>query len=543
LLGAVVLAVLIVACANVANLLLARATSRRKEIAVRLSIGATRGRLVRQLLTESVLLSSLGGAIGLGLAWAAIRAVRASPPPAGALPVTLDFVVDARVLLFTLAVSVLTGVLFGLVPALRASRPDLVPALKDQSATAGSRVRRLNARNLLVVAQVGLSLVLLLAAGLFIRSLERARAISPGFDVDRLLTVPMNIQLLRYTRDQGKAFYRDVIQRVQALPGVESASLVRWVPLSGGNSVSSLHIEGQGGNSNRFRSEGGEVDRGDATTVVNDVVGLDYLKTMGIPLKRGRDFLASDTEGAPLVAVVNESFVKRHFADVEPLGRRFSLRGLEGPWIEIVGVAADSKYEALDEPPTRVVYLAAAQNHANGMTLVVRARGEPALIAATVGREVHALDRSLPLAGARTLQEWIGISIYAARAGAALLTGFGGLALLLAAVGLYGVLSYAVSRRTREFGLRMALGARTGDVLRQVLGEGMGLVALGLAGGLVAAFSVTHLLARFLYGVSTRDGATFTGTPVVLGLVALIACLVPAWRATRVDPIRALKED
>ena len=543
LLGAVVLAVLVIACANVANLLLARATSRRKEIAVRLSIGATRARLVRQLLTESVLLSMLGGALGLALAWAAIRAVRASPPPPGALPVTLDFVVDARVLAFTIVVSLVTGVVFGLVPALRASRPDLVPALKDQSAQPVVRFRRFTARNALVVSQVALSLVLLVAAGLFIRSLERARSISAGFDVERLLTVPLNIQLLRYTRDQGKAFYRDVVQRVAALPGVASASLVRWVPLSGGSSVGSLHIEGQGGPDNQFRSEGGGEDTSDPTTVTNDLVGLDYFRTFGIQIRRGRDFDGADTEGAPPVAIVNESFVKRHFPDGEPIGRRISLSGLEGPWIQVVGIAADSKYRTLDESPTRVVYLPIAQNHVNGMTLVVRAKGDPALLATTVGREVHALDRSLPLAGARTLEEWIGISIYAARAGAALLTGFGGLALLLAAVGLYGVLSYAVSRRTREFGLRMALGARTGNVLRNVLAEGMGLVAFGVAAGVIVALSVTHLLARFLYGVSTKDGTTFTSTAAVLFVVALVACLLPAWRATRVDPISALKQE
>jgi predicted permease len=543
LLSAVVFAVLLIACANVANLLLARATSRRKEIAVRLAIGATRTRLVRQLLTESVILATLGGAIGLGLAWVSIRAVRASPPPPGALPVTLNFALDLPVLAFTFALAVGTGIVFGLIPALRASRPDLVPALKDQSGTAATRRRRFTPRNGLVVAQVALSLVLLISSGLFLRSLERTRSLSPGFDVDRLMTVPLNIQLLRYTRDQGKTFYRQVVERIEAIPGVASASIVRWVPLGGGGSSGSLHLEGRGGADNVFQSQGGGFDLSNPATISNDVVGLNYFRTMGIALKKGRDFTDSDNEGSTPVVVVNESFVKRHYGNEEPIGKRISMRGPSGPWIEIIGVVADSKYATLDERPTRIIYLPSAQNHVNGMTLVVRAQGDPSTIMAAVGREVHALDRSLPMAGTRTLKEWVGISIYAARAGAALITGFGLLALLLSAIGLYGVLAYAVSRRTREFGLRMALGARSRDVLTQVLGEGVGLVAVGGVVGLGVALSLSHLLARFLYGVSTNDLPTFVGTPVLLLAVGVVACLVPARRATKVDPIRALKEE
>ena len=543
LLGGVVLTVLLVACANVANLLLSRATARRKEIAVRLSIGATRGRLVRQLLTESVLLAILGGAMGLALAWLAICGVRAAPPPQGALPVLVDFAVDARVLGFTLLVSVFTGVVFGLVPALRASHPELVPALKDATPRAASlRLRRLTSRNALIVAQVALSLVLLISAGLFLRSLSRARSMSPGFDADRVLTVPLNIQLLRYTRDQGKAFYRDVTQRVAAIPGVQAASLVRWVPLSGGSSVSSLHVEGQEGPQNTFGSEGSGFDTSDPTTVMSDIVGTDYLRTMGVALKRGRDFADADREDAPPVAIVNESFARRHFDDANAVGRRISLRGPKGPWLEIVGIAADSKYATLDEKPARMVYIPIAQNHVNGMTLLVRTARDPALLANAVKREVQALDRSLPATGARTIEEWIGISLYAARAGATLVAGFGALALILAAVGLYGVLSYAVSRRTREFGVRIALGARSADVLRQVLREGMSLVLLGVILGIAAALAATRMLGGFLY-VSTRDAAAYGGTPLVLLAVALVACIIPAWRATRVDPVRALKQD
>ncbi|HJQ22186.1 MAG TPA: ABC transporter permease [Gemmatimonadaceae bacterium] len=544
LLGAVVLTVLIIACANVANLLLARASARRKEIAVRLSIGATRARLIRQLLTESVLLASLGGALGLALAWLAIRGVRAAPPPQGALPVLLNFSVDARVLAFTLLVSVLTGIVFGLMPALRASRPELVPSLKDGTGAQPSfRISALSARNALIVAQVALSLVLLISASLFIRSLGRARAVSPGFDADRVLTVPLNIQLLRYTREQGRAFYGEVTRRVAALPGVQAVSLVRWVPLSGGGAIGSLNIEGQVGSTNTFGSEGGGMDSSDPATVSNDIVGVDYFRTMGIAMKRGRDFTSGDDENGPPVAIVNESFARRHFDGVSAIGRRISLRGPNGPWIEIVGIVADSKYATLDERPMRIVYLPSAQNYVNGMTLVVRTAGDPSLLTNIVAREVHALDPALPASGARTLDEWIGISLYAARAGAALLTGFGALALLLAAVGLYGVLSYAVSRRTREFGVRIALGARAADVLRQVLREGMGLVLFGVVVGLAVALSATRLLTRFLYDVSARDSAAFAATSVVLLTVAAAACLIPAWRATRVDPVRALKQE
>ena len=542
LLGGVVLVVLVIACANVANLLLLRATARRKEIAVRLALGATRARLVRQLLAESVLLSLLGGSLGLAMAWAAIRAVRASPPPPGALPVTLDFTLDPSVLLFTFTLSVITGIVFGLVPALHASRPDLVPALKDQAATAAGHARW-NARKLLVVVQVALSLVLLVSAGLFIRSLERTRAIEPGLDVDRLLTAPLNIQLLRYTSEQGKRFYRDVVHATNAIPGVESSTIVRWVPLVGGGSSGSLHIEGRSGSAQQFASEGGGFDLSNLDVVSNDVVGLDFFRTMGIALTRGRDFLESDTEGTPLVAIVNETFARTHFGSENPLGRRISLRGPEGPWTEIVGVSADSRYASLDEPATRIVYLPAKQHYVNGMILVVRAKGDPATVTNAVGAAVQSLDRSLPVAGVQTMRDAIGTTLYVARAGAVLLTGFGALALLLSAVGLYGVLAYAVSRRTREFGLRMALGAQRRAVMTQVLGEGVTLVLLGVAGGLVVALWVTRLLATFLYETSTADPGTYIGTPLLLIAVAIFACVLPAWRAMRVDPIQALKEE
>ncbi|HEX6313265.1 MAG TPA: ABC transporter permease [Gemmatimonadaceae bacterium] len=543
LMSAIVGVVLIIACANVANLLLARAGTRRREIAVRLSLGATRGRLVRQLLTESILLATMGGLVGLALAWIAVRAMRAAPPPAGALPVFMEFAIDWRVMAFTMALSVVTGVVFGLVPALRASRPDLVPALKNQSAADDSRSRWLTARNGLVVAQVGLSLVLLIASGLFVRSLSRTRALDPGFDHERLLTVPLNIQLLRYTSEQGRSFYRDVIERVEAVPGVQSASISRWIPLVGGGSIGRLEVEGQEPGNPPSGGTGG-YSSANPTVVLSNNVGTRYLETVGIRIVRGRNFDARDHASSPRVAIVSEEFVRRHFPGVDPIGRRIGLGvPLSERPLEVIGVAEDARYLRIDESLTRIAYIPATQHHVNGMTLLVRARGNPALLKNDIARAVHSLDRSLPVANARTYDDWIGIAIYAARAGAVLVTGFGALALLLAAVGLYGVLSYTVSRRSREFGVRMALGAKGKQVLRQVLFEGLGLAAVGVVAGIVVALSVTRLLARFLYGVSATDAVTFAWTPIALFAVAALACLMPALRATRVDPVRALRQE
>jgi macrolide transport system ATP-binding/permease protein len=534
--------VLLIACANVANLLLARSSARRKEVAVRLALGASRFRLVRQLLTESTLLAVLGGALGLFVALWAVDVLRAMPPPPGLLPLTPDFSADWRVLAFTLGLSLLTGVLFGLVPALQASRPDLIPALKDEPSAPEHAGRRFNLRSALVVAQVAMSLVLLIAAGLFVRSLWRAAAVEPGFAADRILTAQLNINLLRYTRAQGREFYRQAVERVRAVPGVESASLARNVPLGGGGSVRSLLVEGQRDSGNIARSEGGGVSAGDDPNLVNvNVIGAGYFQTTGISLLGGRDFDERDAEDRPGVVIVNESFVARHFNGQGALGQRLSFRGAEGPWYEIVGVARDSKYRALSEGPTPFVYLPLAQNHETGMTLLVRTAGDPAAVAAAVRSEVQAIDRNVPLTGVRPMTELIGNSLYAARMGATLLGVFALVALTLAAVGVYGVMAFSVARRTREIGIRMALGAGRRDVLRLVLKEGMTLVAVGVGVGLMTAAAVTRLLAGFLYGVSVTDAATFIAVPAALALVALAACYVPARRATKVDPLVALR--
>ncbi|MEK6407646.1 MAG: ABC transporter permease [Acidobacteriota bacterium] len=540
LLLAVVGIVLLIACANVANLLLARASARRREIAVRLAMGASRSRLVRQLLTESLIISLAGGVAGLLLALWTIDVLKSATPPDGIFSFTLDYHLDGRVLAFTFALSLATGIIFGLLPALQASKPDLVPALKDEASAAAQGRTPFNLRNLLVVAQVALSLTLLIGAGLFLRSLKNAQDIDPGFDAEKILNAQLNINLLRYTKAQGQEFYRQVVERVEALPGVESASLARVVPLSGSARGASFQIEGQDPPENTVRSEGTGSQENPNTASAN-VVGLKYFKTMGIGLLRGRDFTAQDKEGAPMVIVINEAFARRFFEGQEALGKRVSFRGPQGPWSEIVGVVGDSKYRTLGENPRSTVYQPLAQNHETGMALHVRTNSKPASLAATVRREVQSIEPNLAVTSVESMADVVGGSLFAARMGAVLLAIFGLLALVLAAVGLYGVMSYSVSRRTREIGIRMALGAGSGNVLRLVLKEGMTLVVGGVAAGLIAAAALTRLLASFLYGVSPMDATTFVAIPLVLALVALLASYLPARRATKVDPMEALR--
>ncbi|HJT29660.1 MAG TPA: ABC transporter permease [Pyrinomonadaceae bacterium] len=541
LLMAVVGIVLLIACANVANLLLARSSVRTKEIAVRLAIGATRRRIIRQLLTEGVLLATLGGAAGLLLAWWTARTISAAPPPTSALPITPQFSIDLRVLLFTLGISLLAGIIFGLAPALRASKPALIPALKDDSATFFERTRMFTLRNLLVVTQVALSVVLLIAAGLFLRSLWQAQRIDPGFDAEKIVGLPLNINLLRYTRVQGREFYRQVTERVEAIPGVESASVARIAAVSGNSSVRSLLIEGRAGSDNQFRSDNsGPVAENDESVSAN-VIGPKYFQTMGIPFLQGRDFNAQDSDDHPPVVIVNEAFVRRHFPNEDALGKRLSFNGPKGPWREIVGVVHTSKYRSLGEAPTPVAYLALQQNHETGMTLHVRTRVDPSSVAGVIRNEVQSLERNLPLGNPELMSERVTNSLYAARMGAILLAVFGGVALLLASIGLYGVMSFAVARRTRELGIRVALGAQPGDVFRLVLLQGMTLVIAGLVLGIGVALAVTRLLASFLYGVTTMDALTFTAIPALLTAVALLACYLPARRATRVEPLVALR--
>jgi putative ABC transport system permease protein len=536
---AVVAVVLLIACANVANLLLARASARRKEVAIRLALGASRTRLVRQLLTESVMLALVGGLVGLLLAMWTIDILKSTPPPAGIFSFKLDFSLDGRVLLFTLALSIATGIIFGLAPALQTSRPDLVLALKDDSFVSSGGRRRFSLRSMLVVAQVALSLVLMICAGLFLRSLREAQGISPGFDADKVATASLGINLLRYTKPQGQDFYRRVIEQTESLAGVQSASLVRVLPISGGGRRNDLFIEGQATPDSATRSAGDSQDS--QLTVSANVVGLKYFQTMGIGMLAGRDFNEQDREGAPGVAIVNETFARRHLGGEDPLGRRISLSGQNGPWLQIIGLVRDSKYRTLGETPTPFVYSPLGQTHETGMSLLVRTAGEPSAMLADIRSTVQSLDRNLPVTDVRPLEELLASALFPARMGAVLITVVGGLALLLASVGLYGVMSYSVARRTREIGIRMALGAQTTNVLVLVLREGMMLVVAGLGIGLAVAFAVTRLLASFLYGISATDPVTFAAITIVLAGVALGASFIPARRAAKVDPMVALR--
>jgi predicted permease len=522
---AVVALVLLIACANIASLLLARAATRRRETAIRQALGASRPRLVRQWLTESVMLGLAGGSLGLLLAvWSnqlLVSYLRNTPLA------SLDLGLDYRVLLFTLGVSVATGIVFGLAPALQASRLDLVTSLKSEGALQISGRSRLRA--VFVTAQVALSVVLLVSAGLFIRSLQTANKIDPGFRVERALTVPVNLELLRYDETKGENFYRSLLARVAAQPGVERASLVRFAQLGFSYAQYQVFIEGSRGQT------------GEGTSTGFNVVGPNYFSTMETPLARGRDFTESDRKGAPGVVVLNETLAGTLWPGEDALGKRVSVNGPEGPFLEVVGVARDGKYRSLGETPHPYIYQPVLQSYDPRMTLVVRTTGDPRSFTTAVREQIRSLEANLPVAGVKTLQEQVDLSLFPSRVAAWILGGFGVLALLLAAIGIYGVVSYSVAQRTREIGVRMALGAKRRDVLRLVLGEGLFVVAAGLGTGLLLAVAATRLIGGFLYGVGVTDPLTFIGVPAVLGMVALVASYIPSRRATKVDPLVALR--
>ncbi|MBC7929247.1 MAG: ABC transporter permease, partial [Rubrivivax sp.] len=519
--------VLLIACANIAGLLVARAAGRRRETAIRQALGASRPRLIRQWLTESVLLGVMGGAFGLLLAlWANDLLVSyAQATPLASIDLGLDY----RVLAFTFFVSVATGIFFGLAPALHASRLDIVTALKTEDALARAGSRRSRLRAAFVMAQVTLSVVLLVGAGLFIRSLQQAHTIDPGFEVGSALTVPVNLGLLRYKKEEGKNFYRELIERVEAQPGVERASLVRFAQLGFSFAQRQVVAEGRAGSDD------------EGVSIGFNIVGPGYFKTMGTQLMRGRDFTEADRDGAPGVAVINETLAETLWPGEDALGKRISLEGSAGPFLEVVGVARNGKYRSLGDGPRPYVYQPVLQSYEPVMTLVVRTNGAPESMAGAVREQLRALDANLPVADVRTLREHFDLSLLPARIAAWTLGSFGLLALALAAIGIYGVVSYSVAQRTREIGVRVALGAQSRDVLRLVLGEGLLIVGVGLAAGLALSFAATRVIEGFLYGVGATDPLTFAGVPLLLGAVTLIAGYLPARRAMKVDPIVALR--
>ncbi len=525
---AVVGLLLLIACVNLANLLLARATERRKEIAIRLALGASRARLVRQLLTESVLLAVAGGALGLLLAVWINDLVTAIKLPMD-IALAFDLHLDWRVLAFTFLLSLLTGIVFGLLPALQSSNPNLVSSLKDDNVAGGFRRSRL--RNALVVAQVALSLLLLVCAGLIVRSLQGARSINPGFNPENAVAVSFDVGLQGYDEAKGRQFQQQVVERVAALPGVQSATLVSNLPLSINYNSTNVYIEGQ-----PF------VNASELPPVIPNKVGLNYFQTMGIGL-RGRDFTARDKEKESRVAIVNETFARNFFHGQEAIGKRFNFDGPSEPFWEIIGIAADGKYNSLGEKPQPLVYRPLLRNYDSTVTLVARTTVNPQTVIAAMRNEIKTLDPNLPLYDVKTLIEHMSIPLFPARMAALVLGSFGILALILAGIGVYGVMSYAVSQRTHEIGIRMALGAQPRDVLRLVVGQGMLLALIGMGVGLIAAFGLTRAMSGLLYGVSATDPFTFACVSVLLAIVALVACLVPARRAIRVDPMIALKHE
>jgi predicted permease len=524
----VVALVLLLACTNLVNLLLARASERHKEIAIRLAIGAGRARVLRQLLTESALLALLGSALGMALAYGAVEFVWLKMPVVFGLT-QIELQLDWRVLVFTLALSLLTGVLLGLLPGLQATRPDLIPALKNESTVGGYRRSRL--RNALVVTQMSLSLVLLLCAGLVLRGLQRAQQIDPGFNPEQAVEVSFDPGLQQYERERGREFQRQALERVRSLPGVQAAALTAHAPLTSGESG------GRG-----VFIQGDELKTTtQAPITLTTSISLDYFRTMETRLLQGRDFTAQDDAPSPPVAIVNETFARRFWPGENPLGKRFNFT--TGKWIEIVGVAQNGKYSSLAEQHTPFVFLPLAQNYESKVTLIARGAGDPRLLTATIRREINGLDGNLPLYDARTMLEHMDLPLAPARAVATALGGFGALALLLAAVGVFGVMSHAVTQRTREIGVRIALGAGSKEIFKLIVGQGALLVGIGVGIGLGAAALGTHLLASLLFGVSALDPVTFAGVAALLAATAFLACYVPARRATKVDPMVALREE
>jgi putative ABC transport system permease protein len=534
--------VLLIACANVSNLLLARAATRTKEIAIRTALGAGRLRIVRQLLTESVLLGFMGGALGLLLAMWGVDLLVALVPDS--IPRAEEIGLDGRVLGFTLAVSLLTGIVFGLVPALQVSKTDLTESLKEGGRGSSEGLRRNRVRGLLVVSEIALALVLLIGAGLLIRSFWRVQQVDPGFDPRGVLTMRVSLPAAKYkTGQQVAAFYESVIERVKTLPGVQAAAVGAGLALAGAPDTS-FFVEG------KPRPAPGKYPQAFFYSV-----SPDYFRAMGITLLRGRYFTAQDTRNSTPVAIIDENLARGMFPGEDPLGKHLvPPEGGEGPPSEIVGIVRHVKHRGLDADAQNkiqyqfyVPYIQIPEKYralaTRDMYLVTRAANDPASLSASVQKEIHAVDKDQPVFAVKTMERLVSESIASRRFSMFLLNLFALVALTLAAVGIYGVMSYTVTQRTHEIGIRVALGAQTRDVLRLVVKQGMTLAIAGVGVGLIGAFVVMRLMASLLYGVSATDPLIFVSVALLLATVALIACLVPARRATKVDPMVALRHE
>jgi predicted permease len=530
LLGAVAL-VLLIGCANVANLLLARATGRRREIAIRAAMGASRGRIVRQLLIESGILSIAGGACGLVVAvWGTEFFARLA---ADQIPRLAGVGIDGSVLAFTLGASILTGIVFGLAPALQLSRLELTETLKESGRGAGQSSRQNRSRSLLVASEMTLAVILLTGAGLLIKSLSKLENVNPGFNPHGVISYVVDLPDPRYPKsEQAEAFFRQLFEQVRAIPGVDSASGTIPLPLSDDAIRTSYQIEGR------------PVSASDEPHVHFRAIGLEYFQTMGIPLLKGRDFNDGDGSEKTSVIIVNKEFVAQAFPGENPIGKHIKPGvGSEGkePWREIVGVVGDVKHQALNRADTPECYVPEGQIGFGSMYGVVRTSLPPSSLIPMIREQVKAIDKDVPIYHVKSMDDYVAESVALPRLDSTLLGIFAGLALVLAVVGIYGVMSYGVAQRTNEIGVRMTLGAQRADVVRLVLSQGLGIAVAGVAVGIVGALGATQLLSKILFGVSPADPLTFAEVAVALVACALVACYIPAWRATKVDPMVALR--
>jgi predicted permease len=526
-------AVLLIACTNTANLLLARAAAREKEIAIRISLGAGRMRLMRQLLTESLLLGMFGGALGILLAWASLGALRSLL--AQRLPVETAARMDLRVLVFSALLSLLTGIVFGLAPALQVLRGNLHDRLKQGGRqSSGSTGQRL--RQTLVVGEIASSLVLLAVAGLLVRSLVRLINVDKGFSTDHVLTMTIQPSPVRYADARKEINYiQQISQNVQVLPGVRSAGLVYTLPLSGGSTNGSVAIQGH------------EADSDTPPNSDKQYLDGDYFQTMRIPVVKGRFFTAADTTDSPKVVIVNQAFAHEFFPNQDPIGKRVNVSWGDTGWSEVIGVVGNHKTDTLASPDRPSTYMLYAQNPSimkfMGFTLVVRTSQEPLSAAQSIRAAIHQIDSGQAIANVKTMDEQLSESLAPQRAPLWLLGSFSGIALFLAAIGIYGVLSFFVLQRRQEIGVRMALGAPRSNVMRLVLSQGARLIGIGVACGLVMAFIAARALTSLLFGIKPTDAPTFLGVSLLLALLGLLACAVPAFRATRVDPLVVLRNE
>jgi predicted permease len=527
--------VLLIACANVANLLLARGTARVKEIAIRMAIGAGRAALIRQLLTESMLLALAGGAAGVGVGYAGVRFLQGLQLP-NDFPLDLGVRMDSRLLVFSLLLSIATGLIFGLLPALRSTRLDLNTTIKasDQGpARMGFWRGRLAGRNILVSAQLALSVVLLVASGLFVRGFVAARKMDPGFRMDHTLLVSFNASLIRYDEAKSREFYKALVDRVRMLPGVKDASLAENYPFSGDQSTRSLVVDG-------YQPRAGE----EKPSAFANIVDEHYFGLMETKLLRGRTFDSRDTASSPRVVVINDTVAKKLFPNRDPLGARMRLDNANGPVVEIVGIAKTGTYLYWAEPPTPFFWMPFTQDYDPHVTLHIRTEGDPAGLSASIRDAVRAVNPDMPVFSVRSMEAFYDArAMLGPRVTMQMVTAMGLIGLLLAVIGLYGVVAYAVSRRTREIGIRMAIGARPGDVLRMILGQGLVFTAIGVGVGLAIAFFASRAVSAFVVGVSPHDPAIFLSVPLILAMVMIGACWLPARRAARIDPTRALRQE